>query len=50
MQQCSEHISLITKFNPEDEDSTASETLVSNHQTTQRNNPENHDFYSILTL
>jgi hypothetical protein len=32
-QQCSEYISLIRDFNPEDEGSMASETLVSNHQT-----------------
>jgi hypothetical protein len=33
-----------TTFNPEDGGSIASETLVSNHQTTGRN-PENRDFY-----
>jgi hypothetical protein len=37
------YISLITKFNRKDGGSTASETLVYNHQTTRRNYPENHD-------
>jgi hypothetical protein len=41
-QQCNGYSSLIKQFNPEDGDSTASETLVSNHKTTQRNNPEKH--------
>jgi len=29
-------------FDPEDGDVMASETLVSNHRTSQRNNPESH--------
>jgi len=32
-------------FNTEDSGSVASKTLVSNHQTTQCNNPEHHNFY-----
>jgi hypothetical protein len=35
------YISMITNLNPEDGGYTASETLVSNHLTTVRNNPEN---------
>jgi hypothetical protein len=42
---CAVYISSITNFKPEDGGSKASETLVSNHQTTLHNNPENHDFY-----
>jgi len=51
-QQCSGYISLIMNFNPEDGGSMASETLVYNHQTTQHNNPENHDFclFNVRTL
>jgi hypothetical protein len=45
-QQCGGHISFITNFNPEDGGITVSETLVSNHQITQRNNPEDQDFFS----
>jgi hypothetical protein len=44
-QQCSGYIFLITNFKPEDGGSTASKMLVSNHQTTLCNNPENQDFY-----
>jgi len=44
-QQCSGYIFLTTTSNPEDGSNTASETLVSNHQTTRCNSPENHDFY-----
>jgi hypothetical protein len=40
-------ISMITKCNPEDEGSNASEMLASNHPTTRRNNPKIHDFYSL---
>jgi hypothetical protein len=37
---------MIMNINPEDGGSTASETLVSNHLTTRRNNPENKEFSS----
>jgi hypothetical protein len=37
-------MSLITKFNPEDGGSAASETLISNHQSTRRKNLENQEF------
>jgi len=37
-------IVLTTHFNPEDGCRTASETLISNHHTTRRKNPEKH-FY-----
>jgi len=40
-------ISLIININTEDGGITASEMLVSIHQTTQCSNPENHDFYSL---
>jgi hypothetical protein len=39
-----ENISLTTNFIPEDVGSTASETLVSSHQTSRRHDPEVHDF------
>jgi hypothetical protein len=39
------YISMITYLDPEDEDNTASETLVSSHLTTRYNNPENRYFY-----
>jgi len=38
------YISLIMNFSPEDGSSTASETLVFNHQTTRRNSPEKRPF------
>jgi hypothetical protein len=44
-QQCCGYISLITHFNPEDGGSTVSETLVSKHHTTERNNPEDRELY-----
>jgi hypothetical protein len=37
---------MITNLGPEDGGKTASETLVFNHLTTRRNNPENHNFRS----
>jgi len=40
---CSGYFSLIMNFNPEDGGSMASETLVSNLQTTRRSNLEDHD-------
>jgi hypothetical protein len=43
-QQHNGYISLIRNSNPEDAGSTASKTLVSNHQITRRNTPENHEF------
>jgi len=45
--QCSEYISLIMHFTPEDGGSTTSETLVSNYQTTRRNKSDNTDFYNF---
>jgi hypothetical protein len=47
-QQCSGYISLITNFSPEVGGSTASEMLVSNHQTTQCNNLENYFYFSAM--
>jgi hypothetical protein len=44
-QQCSGWTSSIAKFNPEDGESMAYETLVSNHETMGCNNLENHDCY-----
>jgi hypothetical protein len=38
------------KFNPEDGGSMASETFISNHQSTLRNSPENQDFSSSYQL
>jgi hypothetical protein len=39
---------MITNLNPEDGRITTSETLVSNHLTTWRNNTESHYFYRAV--
>jgi hypothetical protein len=39
-------VCLLQYFNREDGGSKASETLVSNYQTTERNNPAHHAFYT----
>jgi hypothetical protein len=50
VQKCSGYNSVMTNLNPEDESSTVSEMLVSNHVTTLRNNPENHNLLSRQVL